>query len=100
MANAVVGHLGDRIGQQGMPVAVSPIDGQVRPMGVQLLHQLCKERTEFRIQWTDATEPLVVPGNLQQPIGRNIPSASHVFQKGITSSGPSGPPKETTRRAS
>lgn len=68
MLDAVVGHLLDRFGQEGMPVAVSPVDGQLRSVRVEFLDQGDQQGPVLGIQRALTTEEVVVLGHLQHPL--------------------------------
>ena len=101
VGDAVVGHLPQRVGEQRVPVAVSPVDRQRHAVAIQLLAQRRHERAALGADRAHAAEVLVVRGHLAQPLlgGTFLPRTTFA-RKGITSSIPSGPPKETRSIAS
>ena len=79
--DAVFGHLADGVGQQRMPVAIAPVDRQLRPVGVQFGDQRGQQGTVLAVDRANAVEKLVVPGNFQKPLARDVFAANDVFQK-------------------
>ena len=79
--DAVVGHLGDGIGQHRMPIAIAPVDRQLRPVGVQFGDQRGQQPAVLRVDRAMAIEEFVVPRDFQQPLARHILAAHDVFEK-------------------
>jgi hypothetical protein len=76
------------------------IDRDVDPVLAQLDLERGDERPVLHVDRAHAAEAQVVLRHLFEPHARHVPAARDVLGNGITSSGPSGPPKETTRMAS
>ena len=99
-AYSVVSHLPYRVRQVGMPVAIPQIDRQCRRVACQLPPESGHQGTILLVDRTHAAEVLIVLRHCQQPLlGTGLPRVTF-SRKGSTSSGPSGPPKETTSTAS
>ena len=64
-----------------MPIAIAPVDGQRRPVGVEFVDQGRQQGPVLGVDRADAAEQLVVPRDLQQPLARHILAAGDVFQK-------------------
>src|SRR5258706_9440329 len=65
-----------------MPVAIPPIDWQVRPVSLQLRLQRGNQVTALLVDWTLALEVVIVLSDRQHALTRNVPSTQHVFQEG------------------
>ena len=81
-ADAAVGHLTQNVGQEGMPVAVSEVDRQVDAVGVELGAERGDERPVLRVDRADAVEPLVVAGDLLEPLARDAAPPGDVLEEG------------------
>src|SRR5713101_9500515 len=75
-------HLPQSLGQQRMPVTVSPIDWQLWAMLLQLRPQRGNQLARLLIDRALALEVVIVLGHGQHAFARNVPSAQHVFQEG------------------
>ena len=83
-----------------MPVAVPEVDGQLDPVGGELGLERGDQLAVLPVDRADAAEEVVVVADLGEPL-RGMPRPRVTFSRnGITSSGPSGPPNETTMSAS
>ena len=71
----IVGHLANRIGQQRMPIAIAPVDRQVRPVSVQFRRQCPEQNTVLRVDWADAVEQFVASGDFPQPLAGHVLAA-------------------------
>ena len=98
--HAVGRHLAQRVGQQRMPVAIAPVDRQLRAVRGQLALERRDQLPVLLVDRADAAEVLVVLGDFEHPLARHVLAAEHVFEKRQHVVGPSGPPKETISRAS
>jgi hypothetical protein len=83
-----------------MELAAYEIDRDVDPVLAQLDLERGDERPVLHVDRAHAAEAQVVLRHLFEPHARHVPAARDVLGNGITSSGPPGPPKETTRMAS
>ena len=97
----VVSHLAHDVGQVRVPVAIAPVDGQrvagPRELGVEGRDQ----RSVLPVDRAHAPEPLVLLGDepADARAARLRPRVTF-SRNGRTSSGPSGPPNDTTITAS
>jgi len=80
--DAVVGHLLHHIAEHRMPVAISPVNGQMWAVNVEFPNELAQQAADLAVQWADAAEMAVMLGNFQESIAGDIASAGHVIQKG------------------
>src|SRR5260370_5878893 len=65
-----------------MPVPVSPIDWQLRPVPLQLRFQRADQVTGLLIDRALTLEVVIMFGHGQQALARDVPSAQHVFKEG------------------
>ena len=72
----------DRVLQQGMPVAVPEVDGQVNAVLRQLSFERGDQRSVLGVDRTDAAEMCVVLGDFFEPLPWDVTAAGDVFQKG------------------
>ena len=79
--HAVVAHLTERVGQQRMPVAIAPIDGQVRAVGFQFSAQGGDQRAVLVVDGALAAEAVIILGHLEHALARDVPSAQDVLEK-------------------
>ena len=64
-----------------MPVAIAPVDRQLRPMFLQLGFQRRNQISILLIDRTDAAKQLVMPRDAEHPFTRHLPSAQNVFEE-------------------
>jgi hypothetical protein len=74
-------HLAQRVGQQGVPVAIAPVNWQINVMLRELRAQRVDQRAHLRVQRADAAEVIVVLGHFEHALARHVAAAQHVFQK-------------------
>ena len=103
--DAVVLHLPQRLCEHRMPVAIPPIDRQLRATSRKFgLREFVFDRRDqiagLLVDRAFAVEVVVVLGDGQHALARDVAPRSTFSRKGITSSCFSGPPNETTRIAS
>ena len=79
--DAVGGHLAKRVGQQRVPIAVAPVDRQLRSMIGQFPRQGRHQRTILLVDRTHAAEVVIVLGDFEHPLAGHFPAAKHVFQE-------------------
>ena len=79
--HAVGRHLPQRIGQQRMPVAIAPVDRQLRPVLGQFPLQRGDQLPILIVDRALAAEVVVVLGDFEHPLARHVAAAEHVFQK-------------------
>ena len=93
-------HLLQRVREVGVPVAVAPVDRQVDARGREVLLDGADEGPVLVVDRAAAAEEVVVLAHLLEPLARDAPSRVTFSRNGSTSSGLSGPPKETSSSAS
>ena len=81
-ADAVTNHRAQGIGQQRMPVPIAPIDRQVDPVGGELGLQGGNERAVVVVDRTPAVEAVVVLGDGEHALARDVAAPQHVLQEG------------------
>ena len=81
-ANAVIGHLPNGVLQKGVPITVSPVDGQIGPVLVQFADDGRQQSPVLGVDRADPAEQIIVLGDLQHALSGHILAAKHVFQKG------------------
>ncbi len=86
----VFGHGRDRVGQQGMPVAVPEVHGQGDPGLVESVLQGPHERPILFVYGADTAEAGILPGHLGEPLDRYVPPPGHVLQERHHVVGPLG----------
>ena len=64
-----------------MPIAIAPVDGQVRPSGSEFLGQCSHQRTILVVDRALPTVCVVLLGNLQQPLPRDGLAPHNVLKK-------------------
>src|ERR1700682_98293 len=74
-----------------MPVAIAPVDWQVRSVRFQFFLQCRDELPILRIDRTDAAEQFVMMGDLQHPLARHVAAPQNVFEEGYDIIHPLGP---------
>ena len=92
-ADAVTSHREQSIGQQRMPVPIAPIDRQVEPVGGELGFQGGDECAVVVVDRTPAVEAVVVLGDGQHAIARDVTTPQHVLQEGDDVLPPFRPPE-------
>ena len=90
---SVIGHLPNGVGQQRMPIAITPIDRQRQLVGVELRDQGRQEGAVLVVHGAVAIEQLVPRGGLPQAGGGDIFAPDDVFQKRQHVVRPFGPAK-------
>ena len=65
-----------------MPIAVSPIDGEIRAMLSKFVFDGRDQFARLLVDWALAIEVVLVFGNREQAFARNIASAEDVFEEG------------------
>ena len=80
-ANAVPLHLLQSFGQHGMPIAIAPVDRDLGSMLRQFAFESCNQFTGLLVDRTLAAEMVVMFGDRQHALPRNIPPAQNVFQE-------------------
>ena len=70
--HAVAGHPAEGVRKQGVPVAVSPVDRQLRAVDGQFLLQSGYQFTVLLVDRAHAAEPLVVVGHFQHPLAGHV----------------------------
>ena len=81
VAHAVRGHLGDGVGQVGMPVPVAPVQRQVQPAGGEVLPDGREQVPALLVDRADPAEEVVVVGDLGQPLAGHAAAAGDVLQE-------------------
>ncbi len=79
--SAILRHGAESAGQEGMPIAVSPIDRQVKPAPLAFRRDGRDQCAAMFVDRADATEMLIMLGDFQHPFARNVFSSQHVFKK-------------------
>ena len=79
--NAVVAHLAHRVAKERVPVAVAEVHRQLDTAGAQLGLQGTDQRAVLRVDRAHPVEQLVVVGDVEQALTRDVPSARHVLEK-------------------
>ena len=74
-------HLAQRIGQHGMPVAIAPVDGQVRAAGGQFGLERGDQFASLIVDGALAAELVVVLGYFEHAFARDVPAAQHIFEE-------------------
>ena len=90
---AVVFHLGERIGEHGMPISVSPVDGQSNPPSVQFGLDGPNQSTALFIDGADSAKVVVVFGDFEHSFAGHILSPQDVFEEGHHVLGAFGAPE-------
>src|SRR5580698_4083424 len=72
-------HLAQRVGEQRMPVAIAPVNGEVRPVARQLAFQPSDKRASLIVNGTLAAEVVIMLGDGQDPLPRNVAAAQNVL---------------------
>src|SRR5438270_3660910 len=80
-SNAVLLHLLKRFGQHRIPVAISPINGELGSMLREFALERCDEFANLLVDRALSAEMVVMFRNREHTLARNIPSAQHVFEK-------------------
>ena len=78
---ACLGELVEALGHEGVPVAVSPPDGNVMPTPGELRGQVCDQALVAGVNGGDAAEALVVGGDLKQALVGDSATARRVAHK-------------------
>src|SRR5829696_8076011 len=89
--NTIRGHLFERIGEQRVPVAITPVDRELWSMSLQLLFQCRNQISILWIDRTDAAEQLVMMCNLEHAFTRDVATSQHVLEEGNDIVHPFGP---------
>jgi hypothetical protein len=74
-------HLPQRIREQGMPVAVPPVDWEIDAMLIQFATQSLDEVTALLVDGADTVEVIVVFGDFQESFPGNRLTSKDIFQK-------------------
>ncbi len=74
-------HLAQRVGEQRMPIAIAPIDGQARAVARQLFAKPGDQRAVLIVDRALAAEVVIMLGDRQHPFPRHIAPAQHVLEK-------------------
>ena len=80
-ANAIGTHLGQRVGQQRMPVAISPVDRQLRAVAGQLELQIADEGPILLVDRALAAEMIIMLGDREHPLPGDVLAPQDVFQE-------------------
>ena len=64
-----------------MPIAVAPVDWQLRPVLLEFVCECGNQRSILRIQRTDAVESPVMLDHFEHPLARNVAPAQHVLEE-------------------
>src|SRR5262249_54371656 len=81
-ANALGAHVAQRVGKERMPVAVAEIDRQFRALFAEEVLQGGLQGAVLGVEGADAAKMLIMLGDGQQTLARNIAPAKDVFQEG------------------
>ena len=73
--------LRDRVGQERVPVTVSPVDRQVRAGARELGADRGQQGATLVVDGAAPAEVLVVRGHLAQPLRRDFPSTQHPLEE-------------------
>ena len=80
-ADARARHLGQRVGEERMPVAHPDVNRQLRAAVAQPLAQSLGLRRRQSCEWRDATEQIVVMGDFFDTLRRNAAAAQDVGEE-------------------
>ena len=80
-SDAVLGHLPHRVPEVRMPVAVAEVDRQLDAASAQLRLECLDQLTVLGVDRTDAAEQLVVVGDIEQALARDVASARDVLEE-------------------
>ena len=80
-AHTGVGHLSNRVGQVGRPVAVAPVDRQVETARRELRLQRRDQRAVLRVDGAHAAEAEVVLADSEQTLARDVAAAGDVLEE-------------------
>ena len=90
---AVVFHLGERIGEHGMPISVSPVDGQLNTPSVQFGLDSPDQSAALFVDGADSAKVVVVFGDFEHSFAGHIFPAQDVFEEGHHVLGAFGAPE-------
>ena len=79
--DARIGHRSHRVGKEWMPVPIPPVDGKPNASTIQLRTESVDDRPNLPVDRTDPTEMMVMLGDFEQTLSRDVPSPSHVLKK-------------------
>ncbi len=74
-------HFTQCVRQQGVPVAVAPVNRHVDPVLVEFRPQGRNQLATLAVNRTDAAEVLVMLSDFQQPLARDAATACDIFEK-------------------
>src|ERR1043166_9683725 len=80
--NTIQLHLRQRSRQHGMPVAIAPVDRQLRTVLRKFDLQCCNQIASLLVDRTLAVEMIIVLGDREHALARNISSTQYIFEKG------------------
>ena len=90
---AVVFHLGERIGEHGMPISVSPVDGQSELPSVQFGLDGPDQSAALFVDGADSAKVVVVFGDFEHSFAGHIFPPQDVFEEGHHVLGAFGAPE-------
>src|SRR6185369_1424622 len=79
--NAIISHATDGVDEHRMPIAIAPVDRQSWAIPLELFFECRDQISILLVDWTDATEHLVVLRNAEHPFARHIPAAQDVLEE-------------------
>jgi hypothetical protein len=79
--SSIVGHFAKGVRQHRFPNAVTPINGELESALVAFLLNRSDQISALAIDGADTPEMLVVLGDFQHPLPRDIFSAKHIFEE-------------------
>src|SRR6476469_3112494 len=79
--NSVGRHLAKRVGEQRMPVAIAPVDRQMRAVSRKFLFEYSNECPVLIVDRAAAAELVVMLGHFKHSLAGHVSAAQHIFEK-------------------
>src|SRR5688572_32967530 len=80
--NPVCRHLSQGVRQQRAPVAIAPVDWEIRTVSGEYFFERGDQVSILLVNWTDAPKHLVMMHYAEHALARHVAAAQHVFQEG------------------